>query len=262
MEEDLSKYNPEGSLLRNTQMRMLHILQEVDLICRRHQIDYFLDGGSLLGAIRHKGFIPWDDDLDITIMAKDYKLLRSVLIAELPDDLVYQDATIDKNLPTLFGKVRDRNSYYEEDITAKLQEKGIFIDIFPKEYIFSFKWKKKVDYLYGHCFRSIHNYFGKRDKLKSYFVFPLAWLLVWGTRIVTRMIPKSHRLIANIYGQWSYKALAKSDIFPTQDIIFEGFVTRGPAHPEAVLKAYFGDYMQIPPKDKRPQHAGKIEIYR
>lgn len=257
---DLSSYNPEGSLLRNTQKRMLHILMEVDTICRRHKIDYYLEGGSLLGAVRHGGFIPWDDDLDITIMAKDYKALRTYLIKELPDDCVFQDVSTEPNYPLLFGKVRDKNSYFEEDYSDKVKEKGIFIDIFPKEHILSFRWKKCLDYLYGHCFRSFHGYYGAKDKFKSVLIYPFALLLLWGTRFLTLFIP-THK-IGNIYGQWSYSVLYDYDLFPSQEIIFEGINTRGPANPDAVLKSYFGDYMQIPPENKRPQHAGRIEIYK
>lgn len=67
-EELRQRYNPDGSLLRRQQMRMLHILVEVDKICQRHNIRYWLSSGTLIGAVRHGGFIPWDDDLDIEMM--------------------------------------------------------------------------------------------------------------------------------------------------------------------------------------------------
>lgn len=259
--EDLRKYNPEGSILREAQHRMVHILEEIDKVCRKNHIDYFLDGGSLLGAVRHGGFIPWDDDLDITVMAKDYRRMRECLVRELPEDLVFQDVTTEPNLPLCFGKVRDKNSYFEEEYTGNIKEKGIYVDIFPKEYILSFAWKKKLDYWYGHCFRAMHNYTcGRFDKLKSFIFFPFAWICVWGTRLVTKLFPTS--MIGNIYGWWSYKPLYEKDIFPVKDIKFENITVLGPADPDAMLKAYFGDYMQIPPKEKRPQHAGKIEIYK
>ena len=70
--EDLRKYNPEGSTLRKAQMRMTDILLIVDKICEKHNIPYFLDGGYLIGAVRHGGFIPWDDDLDIAVMREDF----------------------------------------------------------------------------------------------------------------------------------------------------------------------------------------------
>lgn len=97
-EELRTIYNPEGSILRKVQLKMLDILRTVDTICKKHNIEYVLDGGSLLGAVRHGGFIPWDDDLDITVMRKDFKRLRKILPKELPSNLVYQDCTTDSNL--------------------------------------------------------------------------------------------------------------------------------------------------------------------
>ena len=79
------RYNPDGSLLRRQQLRMLDILVEVDRICKKHHIEYWLSSGTLIGALRHNGFIPWDDDLDIEMMRKDYLRLLEVLPKELPD---------------------------------------------------------------------------------------------------------------------------------------------------------------------------------
>ena len=259
-QEDFSKYNGEGTQLRKAQLRMLDILAEVDKICRRHNVSYYLEGGSMLGAIRHQGFIPWDDDLDISVMKSDYPRLRKALKEELPETMVFQDETTDPNYPLLFGKVRDKHSYIEESDLSKIKERGIYIDIFSNEKVPSMWWKNKIDYPYGHCFRAMHNYTDTKDKIISYFVFPFAWLLVQLTRLVNMFIPSDK--IAYIYGcQAGYNNYSKKDVFPLIQVPFENISVPVPHNYDAVLSALYGDYMQIPPEEKRRVHGTKIEFY-
>lgn len=258
--EDLRRYNPEGSTLRKAQLRMLEILKAVDVIFARHHIDYYLDGGTLLGAVRHGGFIPWDDDLDISVRREDMALIRKVLKEELPDNLVYQDRFEDWNLPVLIAKVRMKNTYlYEEECTDRLKERGIFIDIIPMEKVPSWRWKQKLDYLYGHCIRGIHNYSTLGDKILSYIVFPFSWTLVQLTRLVNHIIPSNQ--LADVYGWKPTGCYMGKDIFPIKRIPFEGFMASAPNNPDAMLKGLFGDYMQLPPEEKRMVHSTKIEFY-
>lgn len=258
--EDLRKYNPEGSVLRKAQLRMLEILRAIDKICRKHNIEYYLEGGSMLGAIRHKGFIPWDDDLDISVMKKDYPRLRKALLEELPENLIFQDSKTDNNYPLLFGKVRDKYSFIEESDLSKLKEQGVYVDIFPNEKVPSMWWKRKLDYPYGHCYRAIHNYTDSKDKIKSYIVYPFAWILVQVTRFINIFIPSDK--IAYTYGcQMAYNNYSKNDVFPLTHVPFEDMQVPVPHNYHAVLTALYGDYMQIPPEEKRRVHGTKIEFY-
>lgn len=110
-EELRQKYNPDGSDLRKIQLRALEILKVVDLICKKHNIPYWLEGGALLGAVRHEGFIPWDDDIDIQILRKDYKKLLKILQKDLPDNLVVQSRETDEMYMDRMMKIRDLNSF-------------------------------------------------------------------------------------------------------------------------------------------------------
>ena len=258
--EDLSHYNPEGSTLRRAQLRMLEILKVVDAICEKHGIEYTLDGGTLLGAVRHGGFIPWDDDIDINVKREDLAKLRKILPRELPSHLVYQDYFTDPYYPTLIAKVREKDSYmYEEPCTDRLKEKGIFIDIIPIEEIPNLKWKAKLDYWYGHCLRGIHHYADTKDTILSWIVFPFAWGLTVLTRFANRFCKIDQ--LAHIYGWMSYNGFSKKDYYPIKRMSFEGFQVCVPNNPDAVLTALFGDYMQIPPEEKRVVHSSKIEFY-
>lgn len=258
--EDLSHYNPEGSTLRRAQLRMLEILKVVDAICEKHGIEYTLDGGTLLGAVRHGGFIPWDDDIDINVKREDLAKLRKILPRELPPHLVYQDYFTDPYYPTLIAKVREKDSYmYEEPCTDRLKEKGIFIDIIPIEEIPNLKWKAKLDYWYGHCLRGIHHYADTKDTILSWIVFPFAWTLTVLTRFTNRF--RKIDQLAHVYGWRAYNGFLKKDYYPIKRMSFEGFQVCVPNNPDAVLTALFGDYMQIPPKEKRVVHSSKIEFY-
>ena len=91
------RFNPDGSLLRRQQLRMLELLEAVDLVCKKYDIPYWLSSGTLIGAVRHQGFIPWDDDLDIEMLREDYLRLMKVLPEELPDKFVLQTHETDPN---------------------------------------------------------------------------------------------------------------------------------------------------------------------
>ncbi len=107
--------------------KQVYILDSVAEICEKHKLTYWLDGGTLLGAVRHKGFIPWDDDIDIGLMRNDYEKLITILTDELPNDLAIQSRQTDSKYKFPFVKIRDRYSQVEDGFKYN----GIFIDIFP-----------------------------------------------------------------------------------------------------------------------------------
>lgn len=114
--------------LRQAQLIMLRILRIIDWACRKHGITYWLDGGTLLGAVRHSGFIPWDDDLDIAMPRKEFERFAVIAQQELPDDLFFQTATTDANYHYVLPKVRDRNSRMVEDVDNVLYCQGTVHD--------------------------------------------------------------------------------------------------------------------------------------
>ena len=127
----LEEYNSRN--LRACQLKQLAILEVVDKICRRNFISYWLDGGTLLGAVRHGGFIPWDDDIDIAMRSEDLRRFAEVAAAELPDGLFLQTRQTDPEVEEPIVKVRDLNSFYVEagDNFAAAYQKGLYVDIFP-----------------------------------------------------------------------------------------------------------------------------------
>ena len=110
--EDFSQYNPEGSTLRKMQLRILDILVEIDKVCRKHGIGYWIDFGTLLGAVRHGGFIPWDDDLDIAMTSEDFQKFLEIAPKELPPTLFLQTKSTDPSYNMPVNKVRDKESFF------------------------------------------------------------------------------------------------------------------------------------------------------
>ena len=130
--EDFSQYNKEGTLLRQVQLQLVDMMIEIDKICRKHNIQYWITFGTLLGAVRHGGFIPWDDDLDISMTSENLNKFIRIAPQELPNNLFLQTKETDPSIQVDIVKVRLKNSLFitpREDFSRNYN-KGLFIDIF------------------------------------------------------------------------------------------------------------------------------------
>lgn len=123
-----SLYNGKLGYIRKTE---LELLSEVDKICRNNNIRYFLSGGTMLGAVRHKGFIPWDDDIDIAMLREDYVKFKEVCKTELPGKYAYQSFTNKDGYHYFFDKITIKDTYFSTKYSDKFEMlKGISMDIF------------------------------------------------------------------------------------------------------------------------------------
>ena len=134
-EELRARLNPEGSQLWKHQQRMVELLLAFDAICKRHHIRYWLIGGTLIGAARHQGFIPWDDDMDVQMLREDYLKMIEILPRELDETMALQCRQTDENYFFQYAKLRDRRSVLDENngYDRIFKERGIYIDIFPTD---------------------------------------------------------------------------------------------------------------------------------
>lgn len=263
MDENLKEiHNPEGSELRILQYKMIDILKVVTDIADRYNITYWLSGGTLLGAVRHEGFIPWDDDIDIELLYPDYLYLLKKMEEDLPSDL-YLQTPHDKGYRLLFSKVRDRYSIVveEDDLENRYSEKGIFIDIFPEER--SYRWLKNiVDFFYGRSFRRLKR--GQPFKNFRYFteyslslpLYPIGVLFKYLARTLCRITKPNN--ILHSYGIGNSTNHNISYILPVSKITFEGMEFSAPNNPDAYLSKQYGDYMVIPKKENRNTHFLKV----
>lgn len=260
------KFNPEGSLLRRQQMRMLEILLEVDKICKKHDISYWLSSGTLIGALRHDGFIPWDDDLDIEMMRSDYMRLMEVLPKELPDWLVLQNSDTDPNYFYFYAKVRDKRSkMLEQNSYDRMwQEQGIYIDIFPMEQhpVWLHKLTEKtVGHMYKiwrtstddhKAIRQVRRIYDFNDKV----LFPCLRTLL---HLTSSLFPQ--KTITSGMGIPFHNPRYAEEIFSLTTHNFEGHQLPVPGNADAHLRHIYGDYMQLPDLNKLAPHVGKLEFY-
>jgi lipopolysaccharide cholinephosphotransferase len=265
MEEDFSKYNGEGTDLRKAQLRMLEILVAVDKICRKHNIPYWLDWGTLLGAVRHGGFIPWDDDIDISMMKEDYDRFLAIASKELPEQFAVQNLSTDKYYSLTFTKIVDKNSKTIDNTAAYSQSKrkyqGLWIDIFPviKGNVHLRRW---LDPLYGKCYRRIHHLvpFGL-SVIVSYILFPFLWLAKQLMSFFCLFCDKNLRM--DDFGMIEEEAKGQKyydDYIPTKELMFEGIPFLVPNNSDKVLTSYYGDYMKLPSEEQRVWHLTHVEF--
>ncbi|OAV74733.1 LPS biosynthesis protein [Bacteroidales bacterium Barb7] len=278
--EDLSLLFPDNrregeTVLRQAQLVMLRMLRVIDHICRKHGIRYWLCSGTLLGAVRYKGFIPWDDDLDISMMREDYEKFLRIAPSELPADLFLQTRESDPDydyLP-LPCKLRDLNSL----IIALGQEnkkyaRGLFVDIFPmdryhKKHHPAYLFERTVKWCNNFICRGLDAEFYKHQSRKSLFLSffkPLFYILKrLYDKMARRKIEANRSLIDGncLIGRgldiiW-YEFFAYDEIFPLTETEFEGGTFYAPHNKAAYLTRFYGkNYMTPPPAEKRhPGHS-------
>ena len=254
------KYNPEGSQLRKAQLRMLEMMKFVDAVCKKNNIPYWLDSGTLLGAVRHNGFIPWDDDVDIGMMREDIHRFIDAVEKENHPNFIVQTKKNDPHFMQDWPVVRDLQSeYIQSTVLHNIRKyKGLQLDIFPfeKGIIKSFEFLgntfacKKNEKIEKKQLRTAHFI----DFFCDYFIFPF-----W--RFLGLFCSRRKKLSLG-YGCFFSYSLNYETIFPLKPINFEGFSFSAPNNVDKYLSNCYGPtYMEIPPEDKRIVHTSEIRMY-
>lgn len=239
------RYNPEGSSLRQTQLMMLDLLEITAKLFKENNIRFWLEGGTLLGAKRHGGFIPWDDDLDIDIDEKDYNRALRLLEKELPKSLYLEVRGKDPNYRLKWAKVKNRNSILDEPGTKNLKERGVFIDLFKARRV------GKIGYKLLFAIQK-----SKKDS-HPFLIKAILELSLKAVSFLSILEKKRYFITDNMYIQYRYPL---ESIYPLQEIKFEDRVYPAPNDVENYLVLHYGDWFKIPPADKIVQHAVKTII--
>ena len=251
----------------------LEVLVELDNICRKYNLRYSLAAGTMIGAIRHKGFIPWDDDIDILMLREDYEKLRAILTEVNNPICRWMSYDTDKDYGYFFAKVIHKQTRVVDPFcNRKNAPLGVSVDIFPVDYLGEnmneatkrFKHADFWTYLLIACNWS--HYF--KSQFRSWFVEPLRFGLFVITRpITTSYLIKKINKICQIpthsengyYGMIMFGGkgcIYEKDFYNKLiDVEFEGMKFKCLKDFDIMLRAVYGNYMELPPPDKRvPPH--------
>ena len=254
----------DAQTLRKVQLTLLEILKDIDCVCKKHGIQYFLDSGTLLGAVRHQGFIPWDDDLDIGMLRDDYEKFCAIAQDELGDKYFWQTWDTDPDYPIPFGKVRKRGTLYVEAKSRQLNENGFYVDVLPYDFapnneVLRKKLKRKQWFLYRTLlmksgYKPWNESQGRNLKKRvGYIPYRVTSLFLTRRRLIALYLRtikqvKDKDLVYEQTGQKYYDiAWMKATIL----LRFENCSFPVVDHYHEWLTRTYGDYMVLPPKEER-----------
>ncbi|NBH72046.1 lipopolysaccharide cholinephosphotransferase [Clostridiaceae bacterium] len=265
----------------------LKILKEIDRICRKYKIQYMLDAGTLLGAIRHQGFIPWDDDADVAFTRKNYEAFLKVVRRELPDTmglLMPWDFQKGRAFFDFTARIYYKNSRIHEDSLETQYYEGkmnhLWVDLFTIDVLPQGKANAALTLLLhkmvygmamGHRYRLDFKKYSAFHKLAVGGLSAVGRLvpmrvLFWLQRMVAlkdRRCQSSLRYYSNYQPDYLYVTLQKDWCEQVEDMVFCDTKLMVPRNWHEVLTWIYGDYMKLPPKEQRvPGHStAQIEIY-
>lgn len=255
----------------------LLIAREIKRICDENNIKYFIIAGTLLGAIRHGGFIPWDDDMDIGMLREDYEKFIEIAKKELKEDFFLQTTETDESYGLPFAKILLNDTVLVEATAGSNAKKGIFVDVFPFDNVPESEELRenhnKQTYFYKRLLLAKLNYnvCAKNDYVKRavYFALKIVAGFYSHDKLVkkleneiTKYNGKQSEDIVNIGGAYGYKkeTIKAQWVRETVEIPFEDMTISAPVDYIKYLETFYGDYMTPPPEDKRYNRHSVVKL--
>jgi len=247
----------------------LEIMDEFVKICTKHNLQYFLIGGSLIGAVRHQGFIPWDDDLDVAMPRSDYEKFLNIVDKELGEEYFIDNFYSNKKYYLNFTKLRKKNTLFVQDFQINYDgPKEIWIDILPLDDL-----KKEKSFIgdttirFIKLLRSISHYrmgfFLGNNKIAikkiigfCFKLFNAGTIMKFANYLMKFNYSTNTKYFVNIASQYNFRkqTIEKERYFPAVKLKFEGREYYAPRDYDYVLKRIYGNYMELPPKEKQITH--------
>jgi len=256
----------------------LGLALEVDRICHKHGLKYCLVAGSLLGAVRHGGFIPWDDDIDIGMLREDYDVFIRVAQSELEGRCFLQTWDTDPAYALPLAKLRQNGTKFVEQNSSRVNlHDGIFIDIFPLDNVpagaIAQKWHAAAAYVLRRVLlvKSGYELWGERDYLKKYtyrllnlatLPFSLRYIKDVLGRVMTKYRDAPGEFVVAIGGAYGYKkeSIRRVWVENVHEVDFDGEQLFAPVSSHDYLSYFYGDYMTPPPEGSRYNRHGMLSI--
>lgn len=276
MPEPVALTTADEEALRQVQ---LELLAEFGRVCASHDIEYFALYGTALGAVRHGGFIPWDDDLDVGMLRADYDRLADIIGADLGEGYFFQTVDSDPFYGCLFGKLRKNDTRCVDKISfGSQQHGGIFIDVFPLDARATGRWTSREQRFMRYVgFRLLYLKAGYRLPMRNESAVTRIAQIV--ARAVVRVLPR-RALIAltmrparlgraespdqyvSLFGAYLYDrdTVDAAWIHPLKSVPFEGVTIPVFGNVDAYLTQVYGDYMQPPPIEQQTSHHEIVEL--
>jgi len=260
---------------RILQLEELKILLELDRVCKSLGITYFLFSGTLLGAVRHKGFIPWDDDIDVAIIRDEYDRFIKEAPGVLDSNFFLQTVESDPQYPYVFAKVRNsKTTFIESDLSDLKINHGIYIDIFPIDGAPSNKvarsiWWKIITFVDNIVLLKSSRI--EKDRRGFRFIQFLGRILPLSSKSLIHLQqglcklrkPKNARYLAFTTDPSVSLDVIIYDKNWFDDVVeveFEGYRLPAPREYDKVLRALYKEYMVLPPMEKRVSPHGSVKM--